>query len=164
MCLCVGMSAGGAGLFLSLVKILRLPGQLQDLRAGLMCVTLTPMGRRDAIQQPPDSFAPLSLCRFIVKLLLQSNPPEQCASTISRRVCPQTPCLALQTLSPSAHANWLNGSNANKEVACAASFCSRPWEGGSWEGACPNHKAPSFEKEGLISGSTESRREPAAQS
>lgn len=122
------------------------------------------MGRQDAVQQPPDSFVPSSLCRFIVKLLLQSNPPEQRASTISRRVCPQTLCLPLRTLSPSAHANWLNGSNANKEVACAASLRSRPWAGGSWEGTCPNHKAPSFEKEGLTSGSTESRRGSAAQS
>lgn len=70
------------------------PGQLQDLCAGLMGVTLTPMGRQEASSHPTTLYISHSV-GFIVKLLLQSNLPEQCASTISRRVCPQTLCLSL---------------------------------------------------------------------
>lgn len=77
------------------------PGQLQDLCAGLMGLTLTPMGRQEAGSHPTTLYISHSV-GFVMKLLLQSNPPEQCASTISRRVCSQTLCLSLQNpLTPS---------------------------------------------------------------
>lgn len=125
------------------------PGQLQDLCAVLMGVTLTPMGRQEASSHPTTLYISHSV-GFIVKLLLQSNLPEQCASTISRRVCPQTLCLSLHNpLIPSSCklVTWQECEIKRWLSQLPLFTCLGRSEGGSWEGACPNLKAPSFERE-----------------
>lgn len=132
------------------------PGQLQDLCAGLMGVTLTPMGRQEASSHPTTLYISHSV-GFIVKLLLQSNPPEPCASTISRRVCPPDTLPFPPKPSQLMQTGYTAGMR-NKEVALAASFVHMLGREAAGKEPVPTTKPHLLREKGFALESAESRR------